>query len=611
MRRLFLICLLALGAFAGMAQAAPVADLTALARYYPDDTVLFAAVRTDDGFIETLDGVIGQMRDLLPPGTIPPFRLNMLLDQAVSELGQDSFQEVFRPWLGNTAAFGVTSFEGDGGFALALEINDREAAAAFVDRLLADSEYDTSEQDGFTIYFIPDGEGLIAINDEAAIITLQSAARSQGDDFRSLAASAAFTGTLDQLPADEYSFVTYINTPALFAQARQQMAAGGGDLNMDQMFAGFAESLGPQMLAFTILDGRSLVLDSVQTYSDTAALEAAGFSLTAPAAPVDPAFAAHIPADAPLVLMGTELNTSITAGFQNIRVMGRMLQEQARALPDSRLDDDARWLRDINVGNAVVTFVNLTFSGATGLNLEGDVLPWMGGNYAAYLRLLPLPPETGVEAALDYALLVEATDTDGARALVDSLENALEQYELTYSREAIGAGSALVLAAPIQLTIPSGLREQPALQPEQDVLIAASDNLFALGSRPAVTYSLGAEGDSLVDAATFIEAQQHALDGAQQFGYLNARAFVPAIDAVITRASGRSAQDLRDARALAGLFSSGSMSVVASDSGGTVSRLVFTLARDPLEAPPPEAEPAFEITAPPTPTYVPSPTPAS
>src|SRR5512145_932842 len=133
-----LLALLLLGA-AVPALATPVADLTALASYFPETTVMFGAMRTDDGLIETLDGVIGQMRDLLPSGTIPPFKLTSVFDQALMSGGLGDFETGVRPWLGATAAFGLTAIqpgEQPQGI-IAVAIKDRAKAETFLEKVLA------------------------------------------------------------------------------------------------------------------------------------------------------------------------------------------------------------------------------------------------------------------------------------------------------------------------------------------------------------------------------------------------------------------------------------------------------------------------------------------
>jgi len=76
-----LALLLALTSFAGIVAAdnvqaaSPLDDLTALAAYAPADTAFFAAMRTDDAFLDELDVLIGRVAGNFPPemrGEMPP-----------------------------------------------------------------------------------------------------------------------------------------------------------------------------------------------------------------------------------------------------------------------------------------------------------------------------------------------------------------------------------------------------------------------------------------------------------------------------------------------------------------------------------------------------------
>jgi hypothetical protein len=522
--------------------------------------------------------------------------------------------------LGDTAAFGF-GVTGETPSApahvlLAAAITDQEATVNFIDGFLKQSnqEYETREQGGYTLFSDPNGQGLFAVGEDVLFFALSANdIPSLTGDFKSLADNADFTDVMALLPADDYSAVMYMNTPSLVALSQSSMTARTPDAKaMQEMFAPFYDALGPSAVGLTILDGRSLVMDTAQMMGDTAALENAGFDLTMPTTSFDTAFAARVPADAPLAMFGTELNTGVTTGFQNLRAMGKLIQEWAQTVPEDEMDEDARWLRYVNAGNAAVTFANLAFAGMTGLNLENDVLPWMGGNYAAYLRLLPLPEESGAEAMPDFAVVIEATDPAGAPKLLDSLDSAFKQYQLPFSREEVGGSQTLVLSDPLRAFVPPRMQERLQDMPELDILIGGGADVLALGTRPAATYSLDPQGDSLADAPAFTEAKKYALDGAQQFGYLNTRAFVPVIETMISRETGRMAQDMRDARILSGLFSSGSFSTVSKD-GSMVARFVLTLAKEPLEplAVEAEPEPTMIPTVLPTPTFVPSPTPNS
>lgn len=592
MRKLWLmslLALLALGVVAGPTLAAPVSDLTALAAEFPDTTIFFTAFRTDDGLLETLDGVIGQARELLPSGAIPPVRLEGLLDEALSLIGQGGFREVVRPWLGQTAALGLTwdTATGMPGFLLAVAITDQSAAAAFAENLLqqSGSEYETDEQNGYTLYTDPRGEGAFSIGEEVLFLTLTTSdVPGLRDDFAPLSASADFTAVLAQLPADDYSLVAYMNSPALVALSQQMMPVGMSETEaMQQVGEQFFESVGSSAVGLTIFDGRSLVMDTVQALGSPTTLQDAGFDLTMPTTAIDPAFAAYIPADAPLVIQGTELNISVSTGFHNLRVLGGLIQKQMQALPVDELDEDVRWMRVVNPGALLVRFATLSFTGLTGLNLEQDVLPWMDGDYAAYLRLLPLPPDSEAEATPDFAFLIEASDAAGPAALVDSIAATLDDYAVTFFERQDISGPALVFSGLIPAMSPEHETAMRAIR-ELDLIVGSSDNLLVAGTRSAATYSLDPQGDVLADSPAYAEALSYALDGAQQFWFMNTRAFVPVIDTLIARETGRSQQDMRDARILAGLLSSGSISAVAH-ADGAVARFVLTLAADPLEQP--------------------------
>jgi len=52
-----LLTLMGLLVISGVSAARSPQELTALASYYGEDNVIFASIRTDPGFFETLDGV--------------------------------------------------------------------------------------------------------------------------------------------------------------------------------------------------------------------------------------------------------------------------------------------------------------------------------------------------------------------------------------------------------------------------------------------------------------------------------------------------------------------------------------------------------------------------
>jgi protein-disulfide isomerase len=119
-----------------------------------------------------------------------------------------------------------------------------------------------------------------------------------------------------------------------------------------------------------------------------------------------------------------------------------------------------------------------------------------------------------------------------------------------------------------------------------DILIGASDKLFAMGTRPGVTFSLAPQGDSLATSPAYGEATRYALKNPQLFAYMNLRAFAPLLDREIARGAEEvfAQRNLEQQRALLGLLSSGSLSGVYKNDKTVVVRAVLTLAKEPLPA---------------------------
>src|SRR5689334_13761171 len=85
--------------------------LESLSGYFPKDTMLYAATRTDGAFVSTLDRLAQTVASQLPAGTIPPgfpdslsTALDLLTTQAA---GGGTFATTVRPWLGDTLAVGI------------------------------------------------------------------------------------------------------------------------------------------------------------------------------------------------------------------------------------------------------------------------------------------------------------------------------------------------------------------------------------------------------------------------------------------------------------------------------------------------------------------------
>lgn len=591
MKKLSLLLLLVILLGAAVAPAMAQDNLTALARYFPADTPLFAVVDISDGTLTQLDAVLGQLGVLLPAGTIPPVTVTGLLDQAIQEQFQGDFQTAIRSWLGDTAAIGLLSLDMSSSNApviAAVAITDRAKAVSFVGGLFAqqieNKLYTKEETDSFTL-FVPTKDSyqstILAVGDEALFIVEDM--ELLGMPAAPLSENPKFTGTLALLPGEGYGIQVYLDYSSFAGMMVEQSAASMG--MMASMLGDFYNVIGAQAYGFTLLDNRAFVMDIVQTYNDTAALEGAGLVMNYPSSPVNADFARYLPADAPMALFGNNLGPATLNGFENLRVFGDMLQAQMKQMPDDAFNDDAsRFLRDFNLGS-IPTFINLAFSGATGLSLETDVLPWMTGDYALYMRILP-GPENGMPPIVpDMALVIEATDPDAAQTLVTAVGSAADQYKLEYTTETIGSGQALALNAPFLSMLPASADEmERSLVGSIDLLLGSNGEVLAGGTRPAVTYSLNPQGTTLADTPAFAEARQYVLADAQSMGYLNLRGFVPLLDhlAQLPTVSDSELRDMQQIRMVLGALSTASFSFSQGGDNAMVGRFVFTLGSEPL-----------------------------
>lgn len=478
MRKLLVICilgLLALGVFTSAAQAAQVADLAALAQYFPGDTPLFGAIRTDDTTIAELDSVLNRVLSKLPEGIAPPdFSLQTALDQIAREAGLGDFSEM-RAWLGDYAAAGriVTddpSTSASEGVLFVAQITDRAAAEAFWKGILDRSggqDYQVEESSAFTLYAIesdPPVEGGLLFTDDVMLLGVADLPQLLLAREAKLAQNTTFQETLNLLPAQQYGGLIYFDPAALAEQSR------GSD--------GLAATLlGQQAVGFTLLDERSLVMDVASRLGDLSALENLGLSLPS-LQPVSPAFAANIPAD-----------VSLLAHATNIKALYDAFIETARATAER----EGTSPEEIEQGLNQLTFA---VRGFTGLDLEDDILSWMTGDFALFVSLDAQAITDAVmqgmrgetprmeELPVNAGLVIEATDPAKARALADGIARALPQLtardeNVTISQEQIGGVEVSVISAPVEL--------EDDFKVPLDIIIGANDDVFLIATRDSAT----------------------------------------------------------------------------------------------------------------------------
>lgn len=587
---LLLVVVLALGATVVPTLATPPEELTSLADYFDADTPVFLSFRTDGAFIDELDALIERIRDGLPRGTVPPFSLREELDRSLTQpFGEDAtFENTFGTWLGDTASVGILSLDGMMGRGMggeespvlvAIDITDREAAEDFVEQVVDMGMALERDTDGDWTTYLPEEDFVntaIAIGDDVMFIGTSEDVLPLSGDIRSLANDETFAADIDRLPADDYSWVARLNLGDFLSEMMSVVEAMGG---MDDMPPGFESFMAiydnypTQAMGFTVLDERSLTFDFAQAPLDFGAVfEGTPFADMMPTGyePVDLSFAEHVPADAPLMIQGSNFGYSVDVSIETLAWLAEFGMQMN--MKNGRMDDDVpAFVQNLDAGD-IRAFIDLGFAGLTGLDLREEVLPLLNGNAAMFLRVLPA--ET-INYTIDLGLAFEVTDAAGTQALYDALLNSLAEYEANFSEE----GNTIVLPDVIRGFFP--VDAQASLEdPRLDFLIGLSDDVFAFGSRDAVDFAVNGGDGSLADDPAFQDAQQFFLPGAVSVAYVGFEPISDLLDSV-GGMMGRSAQafgsDLEDAQLLLGLFSSASITATMDEDFSTTARFVLTL----------------------------------
>ncbi len=561
-------------------EAFPLDDLTVLAGYFPESAPIFGAMRTDDAYIDALDEVLAQFSALTPQA--PELSLRAELDRMAQDADSD-FDTLVRSWLGDTAAFAITetSLRGAHSGMIAVSVTDRKAAERLLDETIDEAQAEKVEEENYTQWTMDTfGENsqvhLILRDDVLLYFTDYAHAQAPpplDGPGAPLSESLDFEATLRLLPGKGYDIAWYLNTQALVplfkAMTKRRPAAD----QMMPIFNKLAEARGSYAVGMALLDSRALTVDIVGTWADTDALEAAGFTLARAMAPVDLDFAEHVPAGAPLVVLGSELGSDAQMAFDNMRALDAWMEAEGITLAPPRAQSI---FEGVDFGD-LIAFVTLTYRGMTGLDLEEDIFPLMDGANALFLRfgegVCELMPGAYIPQ-IDAAYIIETTDADKLQSIMDTIAEVLEQNAVKFVEETMdGARAIIVPTMPVSMELS-----------QLDVVFGAKDGLYAFGTRGGVAFGLNPTEDTLITDPAFTAAQAYMLPGAHTIAYMNTGALLTAVDDLETVAlaeaydEARVRRDFDQLRTLLGLFESGTITQVTNDNGDDLVRLVLTLA---------------------------------
>lgn len=604
---LALLLALLLGALAAPALATPTSDLVTLAKYYGADAPLFATFRTDDAYLQSLDTLLEALKAKLPAESRPAQRLTDLLNDLARQAKAEDFRTSIRPWLGDSIAVGIPSLDvlkntpSYNQPLFALSVHDREAAKKFWEKLVnsnsGSSKFAFEDKDGYSLMLAEKdnpARGGLLISDDVLLLGVADLESVYKNTASTLATSAKFTDTLALLPEKGYDGLLYLDLGQILAATNRGSEVG---LRPEQI----SHLLDAQVYGLTLQDNRTLILDIVTKAGDLTPLRQAEITLPQ-LNPVDPSFAAYIPADASLVLH----STSLKGLYELLLAAGRM---NSRATGDSF---------EKNLEQA-----RLGIRGLLGLNLENDIVNWMTGDYAAFVSFDAnglfdsLRHSVGngnqvvfTQLPFEFGLVVKATDPAKAKAFASALHKFLprqfaKQRDLKITQAKIGGVDASIITFQAEMS--------PTNKVPVNVVVAANDKVFVVATRKSAEAILtGAPG--LDTSPAFKAAGQYLLNNATSVWYADTNAFSTILGAGILMAlpvaptslppapvaelngtpmptqSAEALQQERDARTAAELqqfdtlvnalrlFSSGSLSTQSVDASGTArARLVITL----------------------------------
>lgn len=571
------------------ADAPPVSDLAALARYYPSETALFATFDISEQVFDDLDGLLGVLRTSIPD--LIPSDANSR--DLVDELAGSGFLTTIRPWVGNYIAAGILDVESLMGsqpsVLVAIEITGRDAARDFLDLSMsnASSRYVESEVRGYTLfvdtsfqqmnYLLGDDILFISNNLDYLETTIPSG------DFAKLSDETIFQETLGLLTAPGYYGVFYMDTSALLSVTAQDEF--GDDFPMMELYQSMVDADIHQTFGVTVLDGHTLTLDyanNIGSYENFASVLLGDDAvLPDPSAypPVDGTFARYLPARSQLVIQGTALGSQISGMFDIFTLYGNIFQQMmADELYGYGMGLSEIPFLDSDWGGLAQGWSTVTFAGLTGLNLNDEVLSWMTGDFALFLDLIAV--ESDLTLSLDMGFITQNTDSAAVNNVQEKMASAAERYGLVNTTETHGGGSALVLPQLVRVLFPPDFmvsKDVIDATPELDVMIGVSDDVFVAGSRPGVEYALNPSGESLADTAAYTSAVESAfLPGSQSIFYIGFDALAEALRE--TDLAGMS-RDMAEVMYILGAVESATISTVSHSTAHSAGRLTLTLAQ--------------------------------
>lgn len=540
------------------------------ARFFPSSTPFYFSIRTDAGYINTLNDVFVavQERTIGSAMTLPDG-----LDMLFQSMGGADFQTAIAPWLGDYIAFGVlppdllTDYDysnDDVEYALLVKITNRESATDYMRGLLLEENrvaWREESSDEFTAFFAEDSymRDKIVITDNHLVIANTSKFAPPAPVRGSLLDSYAFEDALNAMPADAYNFVMYVDIPTIQSYAT---AANGYARKLERIQnLLFAQMMGPIALAGKLENGNALILDAVSLAGNMTAMEQLGITMP-PNLVVNPEFTAYIPADSIFALQGV---SPVQYGdyFRDtlLQVWRYLSASEFNPEYDAKIQE---WVAQgyASFGRIADTVV----SGFTGMSLERDFGNWMSRDFVWFMRSNPEldNPNFPIDTAFVFQVTDGAQSVESMRNLVRALPLALRSMGVrgvSFREDTLEGADALFMDI-----YGYAADEKPVFE----LVISANESVFVIGTARAVADSLrgGAGG-------AFALAQPYILPNATSVLYDSAVNALPLTRWIVAQDRNNSNGQLIEA--IVNVLGEGVISSAMLEDGTTVSRSVQIL----------------------------------
>ncbi|MCU0480474.1 MAG: DUF3352 domain-containing protein [Anaerolineae bacterium] len=435
----------------------------------PAGADLYMAIRTDDAYLDELDGILNGLANGISSNfanttvTADGFGVRNIMNQALANLQiEGDFDTAIRPWLGSSAALGI--YWGEmmpENFYIAIDHSNRELAEAFIENL-AERSLDVTVEGNFTIYASPNGMSFIGLNDDAIYITSKrELIPFTGAPSDVLSNDPNFQKVVGALPASNYNILVVSDTAKL-VQLMDNNRASTGDMLRAILTDAYTA------IGATIIDGASPTIDIAQTGLPEDVINLIN-------TPVDPAFTQYIPTNATGVIHGTNLIAPYNALIDIVSAQtGQDLRAQLQ---------QAYSLFGMDV-------IELLFSGdfAMYFTYKSEAIDTL---FATQLEALQTDSFAttpfSIEDVLDFGYIFEITDATQAQSLIDQLFMLFGMLGanagVSVAQEEIAGRNVLVITA-------ENLGGE--LQP-LSIVVGVNDTVFVVGTRQSATAILAGE----------------------------------------------------------------------------------------------------------------------